>query len=174
MKQSRALSARPGVVLLVLVALVFTGLCLANFLAFLLLHWLYAYSFHQFGQLDTLAASLPHGRPALLLTQGVAGVGLAAGALAVPRVYQQPLRAYFAPRRLTSGWWPVGASGLLLGNVPLASALLSWNTQVHLPAAGQRLEDWARGQEQHAQQLLDGLTHFQSGAQLLAALVAEN
>jgi membrane protease YdiL (CAAX protease family) len=171
MKQSRALSARPGVVLLILVALVFTGLCLANFLAFLLLHWLYAYSFHQFGQLDTLAASLPHGRPALLLTQGVTGVGLAAGALAVPRVYQQPLRAYFAPRRLTSGWWPVGASGLLLGTVPLASALLSWNTQVHLPAAGQRLEDWARGQEQHAQQLLDGLTHFQSGAQLLAALV---
>lgn len=171
MKQSRALSARPGVVLVVLVALVFAGLCLANFLAFLLVHLLYAYSFRQFGQLDTLAADLPHGRQALLLTQGMAGIGLAAGALTVPLLYQQPIRAYFAPRRLTSGWWPVGASGLLLCTVPLTSTLLSWNAQLHLPASWQGLEHWARDQEQHAQRLLHGLTQFQSVFQFLAALL---
>jgi membrane protease YdiL (CAAX protease family) len=152
-------------------ALVFAGLCLANFLAFLLVQLLYDFSFRQFGQLDTLAARLPHGQQALLLTQGVAGIGLAAGALAVPRLYQQPLRDYFAPRPLTSGWWPLGASGLLLCTVPLAATLLSWNAQLHLPASWQALEHWARGQEQHAQQLIHGLTRFQSAAQFLAALL---
>jgi hypothetical protein len=55
MKQSIALNARPEVVLLALV-----GLCLANLLAFLLVHFLYSLSFSQFGQLDTLSPSLAY------------------------------------------------------------------------------------------------------------------
>jgi membrane protease YdiL (CAAX protease family) len=55
--------------------------------------------------------------------------------------------------------------------VPLASTLLSWNAQLHLPASWQALEHWARGQEQHAQQLIHSLTQFQSGSQFLAALL---
>lgn len=171
MRQLVTLSARPKVVFIALVGLVFVGLCLANLLAFLLVYFLYGLSFSQFGQLDTLSSNLPHAREAILLTQGVAGVGLAAGALAIPLLYQQTFRQYFAPRQLTSAWWLLLAIVLIICTIPFISALLTWNTSIHLPTGWQALEQWARIQEIHAQQLIQALTQFQSFPQFLVALL---
>lgn len=171
MKQSIALNARPGVVLIALVGLVFAGLCLANLLAFLLVYFLYGLSFSQFGQLDTLSPSLPHVREAVLLTQGVAGVGLGAGAIALPLLYKQAISHYFAPQRLTSAWWPLIASTLIICTVPFISVITTWNASVHLPNSWQSLEQWARVNETQGQQLIQKLTQFHSFSQLLVALL---
>jgi membrane protease YdiL (CAAX protease family) len=157
-------------VLVVLLGLVFAGLCLANLLAFLLVHVLYGLSFSQFGQLDTFPPGLPYVREAMLLTQAVAGVGLAVGALLVPVVYQQAIGPYFAPQPLTSAWWPLVASMLIICTIPLVSVFSTWNANVHLPSSWQALEQGARVSERHAQQLIHGLTQFQSAAQILGAL----
>lgn len=171
MKQSVALNARPGVVLIALVGLVFAGLCLANLLAFLLVHFLYGLSFSQFGQLDTLSPNLPYIREAILLTQGVAGIGIGVGALVLPLLYQQAISRYFAPRQLTSAWWLLVASSLIICTVPLVSVLTVWNASIHLPASWQSIEQWARTNETQAQQLIQGLTQFHSISQLLTALL---
>jgi membrane protease YdiL (CAAX protease family) len=171
MNQLIALNARPVVVLLALIGLVFAGLCLANLLAFLLVHFLYGLSVSQFGQLDTLSPSLPHVREAVLLTQGVAGIGLGAGALVLPLLYEQAISRYFAPQPLTSAWWPLVASSLIICAVPLISVLTTWNASVHLPTNWQGLEQWARVTETQGQQLIQILTQFRSFSQLLVALL---
>lgn len=161
----------PGLFLLAATGAVFAGLCLADFLAFLLVHWCYGWSFTQFGQLETLAPSLPHARAGLLLVQGVVGLGMGLGALVVPVWSGHPLRRYFAPRPLAATWPLLGTSLLIFCAVPLTTALAAWNATLHLPASWHAVEQWARAQEDQAQRLTQVLAQFTSPAQGLAALV---
>lgn len=150
---------------------VFAGICLADFLAFLLVHWSYGWSFTQFGHLQTLASGLPHARAGLLLVQGMVGLGMGVGALALPVWAGYPIRRYFAPRPLAAAWPLLGAGLLIVCAVPLTTALAEWNATWHLPAGWHAVEQWARTQEAHAQRLTHAVTRFTSPAQALAALV---
>lgn len=161
----------PGLFLLAATGAVFAGLCVADFLAFLLVHWCYGWSFTQFGQLETLAPSLPHAQAGLLLVQGVVGLGMGLGALVMPVWAGHPIRRYFAPRPLATTWPLLGASLLICCAVPLTTALAAWNATLHLPASWHAVEQWARVQEHQAQRLTQVLTRSTSPAQELAALI---
>lgn len=171
MKPRDRRSFPPGLFLLAAIAAVFAGLCVADFLAFLLVHWCYGWSFAQFGQLETLVPSLPHARAGLLLVQGVVGLGIGLGALVVPMWAGHPLRRYFAPRPLAATWPLLAAMLLIFCAVPFTTALAAWNATLHLPDSWHAVEQWMRAQEDQAQRLTQALTRFTSPAQALAALV---
>lgn len=171
MKPRARRSLPPGTFLLAAVGAVLAGICIADFLAFLLVHWLYSWSFAQFGHLPTLVPRLPHARAGLLLVQGVVGLGMGVGALALPIGEGQAIQRYFAPRPLPATWPLVGAGLLIICAVPLTTALAEWNATLHLPASWHAVEHWARTQEDQAQRLTHAVTQVTSPVQALAALL---
>ncbi len=170
MKGFPARPMHPLLQILVLLGLAFAGLCLGSLLALLLIGQLYGYSLAAFGRLGANPGALPHGWAALMLLQGFTLAGLGAGAAAMPRVVGAPWARYFAPRRLGSAGWLLGAAGLILVVVPLMSALVSWNAQAHFPAFLHDFAAWARAKEDQNAALTKFLTQFRTGGRLLVGL----
>ncbi len=171
MKGFPARPMHPLLQILVLLGLAFAGLCLASFLALLVAKLLYGTSLAAFGQLSANPTASPNGWAALMLLQGFTLAGLGAGAAVLPLVVGQRWAGYFAPRRLGSAGWLLGAAGLILVVIPLMSALVSWNAAAHFPTFLHGFELWARAKEDQAAGLTRFLTQFNSAGRLLVGLV---
>lgn len=117
----------------------------------------------------------PHQRAIALTAQALLHLGgftlapLLLLALTLPAgAFAQWLRAQ---GRLTLGGLLAGAA-LTLVSIPLISATIEWNADLHLtgPLAG--LDAWMRAQEEVARRLTAQITRMDSGGELLACLLA--
>ncbi|MGI4885941.1 MAG: CPBP family intramembrane glutamic endopeptidase [Janthinobacterium lividum] len=161
----------PLLQILVLVGLAFGGLCLGSFVGLVLATQLYGYSLAGFAQISANPAGSPHGWAVLMLLQGLSLAGLGAGAALMPAVVGAPWARYFAPRRLGSAGWPLGAGALILVIVPLMSVLVAWNAGTHFPAFLHDFELWARAKEDQAGALTKFLTQFGTAGRLLVGVL---
>lgn len=161
----------PILQLLMLVGLAIAGLSLASLLALIVANQVYGVSLVQFGQLSARPQGTPHAWAVLMLLQGLSLAGLGAGAAVLPLVLRQPLRGYFAPRRLAAAWGPLGAAALIICLIPLLSMVVAWNAGVHFPAFLHGFELWARGMEDQAADLTKYLTNFSTPGRLLVGLL---
>jgi membrane protease YdiL (CAAX protease family) len=174
MKGLPSRSLHPLLQILLLVGLAVAGLCLASLLALVLATSVFGLSLAQFGYLGAAPERVPHGWAVSMLLQGLSLAGLGAGAAVLPlvlRASSQPAERYFAPRPLRQAWWLGAAALLILVSVPMQSALVAWNANVHFPAFLHEFEQWARAMENQAAGLTKFLTEFTTPARLLVGLL---
>lgn len=169
MKGFPARPMHPLLQILVLLGLAFAGLCLGSFLALALVSALFGAG--SLAHASSNPGSSPHSWAVLMLVQGFSLAGLGAGAALMPRVVGQLWAAYFAPRRLGSAGWLLAAAAFIIIIIPLMSALVAWNADVHFPAFLHGFEVWARAKEDQAGALTKFLTQFSSGGRLLVGLL---
>jgi membrane protease YdiL (CAAX protease family) len=161
----------PILQILVALGLAIGGLSLATVLAIVLVSQLYGYSLQTVLQVSTNPGNYPHGWAALMLLQGASLAGAGAGAALMPAIVGVPWRAYFAPRRLGSAGWLLGAAALVIVIMPFMSMLIAWNAQAHFPAFAHDFELWARGKEDQAADLTKYLTDLSTSARLLVGFI---
>ena len=161
----------PLLQILLMLALVVAGLCVGSFVGLGVAILGFGVPAGQIAQLATNPALVPRGWYALMLMQGLQLAGAGAGAALLPRVLRRSTSSYFAPRPLGQAWWLLGAALLILVSLPVQSALLAWNADVHFPAFLHDFEQWARAKEDQAAALTKFLTEFTSPARLLVGLL---
>ncbi|MDO7874852.1 type II CAAX endopeptidase family protein [Hymenobacter sp. ASUV-10] len=161
----------PLLQILLALGLAIGGLCLATVLALLLASQLYGLSLAAVLQLSAQPGAQPHTWGALMLLQGASLLGAGAGVALMPAIVGLPWRAYFAPRRLGSAGWLLGAAALVIVILPFMSMLIAWNAQAHFPAFVHDFELWAKDKEDQAAVLTKFLTQLNSTGRLLVGLV---
>lgn len=174
MKGLLSRSLHPLLQILLLVGLAVAGLSLASLVALMLASSVFGLSLAQFGELAIAPERVPQGWAVSMLLQGLSLAGLGLGAAVLPlllRAPSPPTERYFAPRPLGQAWWLLGAALLILVSLPVQSALLAWNADVHFLAFLHDFEQWARAKEDQAAALTKFLTEFTSLARLLVGLL---
>ena len=161
----------PGWQLVILVGLAIAGLSLASLLTVVLVLGPYHLTLPQFADLSVRPDRYPQGWQVLMLAEGLSLAGLGAGALVLPLLLGQSVRAYFAPRPLGGAWKLLAAGLLILVLVPALSVVIAWNAGVHFPAWAHDFAEWARAKEDQAQTLTRYLTNFNSPGRLLVGLL---
>ncbi|NML67051.1 CPBP family intramembrane metalloprotease [Hymenobacter sp. RP-2-7] len=161
----------PGWQLLILLGLTIAGLSLASLLALVLVLGVFHLSLVQFSDLSLHPGRYPQGWAALMLTEGLASVGLGVGALLLPKVVGERVRPYFDPNPLGGTWKLLAAGLLILCLVPALSLVIAWNADAHFPTWAHGFELWARAKEDQAQMLTRYLTDFSSPGRLLVGLL---
>lgn len=162
----------PILTLLLLVVLVVAGACVGLFVVVVFCRLVYGLGFGDAQRIMALPANSPNGWAIFMLAQGsMAYFGFAGGALLLPRLQGQPIGAYFQTRRPVPLLWPLVAAALILASLPLMSAIIDWNTHLHLPGFLSEQEAKMRADEAHLQKLTKFITNFTSPGRFLGALV---
>lgn len=162
----------PGLQILLLVAFMALGFCVAYAVIFAWAMGGFGLSVGQLMQVAQNPAASPQGWGVLMMMQGVAlFVALAGGALALASAMGYRWAEYFSPRRLGAGWWLLAAALLIVVILPLMSVIIAWNAGAHFPAALHDFELWARASEDKAAGLTKFLTRFNSGTRFAVGVL---
>ena len=157
--------------LLLLVAFVFLGLFVGQFLGLLLLVVVLGYDLAQVMQLLSNPATLPYARTALLILQ--AG-GALFGFVLTPLVHQQFIDRIYLPELLSprrTDWLPmVLVLGLVLAFMPVNSMVMEWNINLDFGPISPTFQEWAYTKEEELRELTEYLTRFESIGGLLGGL----
>ncbi|MGB3852531.1 MAG: CPBP family intramembrane glutamic endopeptidase [Tunicatimonas sp.] len=157
--------------LLLLVAFVFVGLFVGQFLGFLLLLPLFDLDFQRVMQAVADPAGTPNARAAVLVLQ--AG-GALFGFVLTPLLHQYfidrtDLPALFTTQR-TAGL-PLALVGVLvLAFMPVNSLVMEWNLNLDFGPISPAFHEWAYTKEEQLRELTEQLTRFESVGGLLAGM----
>ena len=172
MASSHPRPMHPIVQLLLLVALMMAGACVALAVIFMYAGTVLHLPVADISNVLARPAGYPQGWALSMVSQGVLLFGaLGGGALALASLQGYRWADYFAPRRLGQAWWPLAAGLLIICTFPFMSGLIAWNAGAHFPAFLHDFEVWARAKEDQAAELIKYLTNFNSTARLLVGLV---
>jgi uncharacterized protein len=107
----------------------------------------------------------------LYIMQGCAtAVGLIVAPMLIMRNTATPVQSLF--RNKTIEATPVLLTAFaVVAFMGLNSIFIEWNSNVHLPESAKAIEEWAREYESNAEVLTKFLTTFDSGLQLIIALI---
>lgn len=163
--------------LLLLVAFVFLGLFVGEFLGGLLLFTLFDFELSRVMEVlqaasDPAAATLPEVRNALLILQ--AG-GALFGFILTPLVHQQLIDRTSLPQLLSThntAWLPLAlVFGLVIATMPVNSAVMEWNLGIDFGPISPVFQEWAYAKEEQLRELTEALTRFETFGGLLAGLI---
>lgn len=158
--------------LLLLVAFVFLGLFVGQFLGFALLLPLFDFELQQVLQVISDPAASPHARTAMMILQ--AG-GALFGFILTPLLHQ-----YFIDRidlstlldAQRTAAWPLALVGILvLAFMPVNALVMEWNLGLDFGPISPAFHEWASAKEEELRQLTEQLTRFESVGGLLAGLL---
>ncbi|WP_055562361.1 CPBP family intramembrane glutamic endopeptidase [Hymenobacter sp. AT01-02] len=162
----------PLLTLLLLVGLVFAGWCVGLLLTFAVCQFAYGINMLEVQRIMTQPATSPYGWAIIMLVQGAtAYLGFVGGGLLLPTLQGASLSSYFFPRRRIPVGWLLGAMVLVLASLPLMTAIMEWNTNLHLPSFLTEWETEARATEARLQELTRFLTRFTTTGRFIIALV---
>ena len=158
--------------LLLLIAFVFLGLFVGQFLGMVLIFLLLDFDLSQVMQLLSNPAPLPQARAALLILQ--AG-GALFGFVLTPLVHQQFIDRTSLPQLLSARrteWFPLLlVLGLVLAFMPVNSMVMEWNISLDFGPISPAFQEWAYAKEEELRQLTEYLTRFESLGGLLGGVL---
>ncbi len=157
--------------LLLLVAFVFLGLFVGQFLGFVLLLPLFDLDIQRVMQAVTDPAASPNARTAMLVLQ--AG-GALFGFVLTPLLHQHFIdrtdlpELFDAPRTAALPMALVGI--LVLAFMPVNALVMEWNLGLDFGPISPAFQEWAYGKEEELRALTERLTRFESVGGLLAGV----
>ena len=158
--------------LLLLVAFVFLGLFVGQFLGLLFALPLLDFNLQRVVQAINNPAALPEARTVLLILQ--AG-GALFGFVLTPLVHQQFIDHTSLPRLLSTRyteWLPVVlVFGLVLAFMPVNAAVMEWNVNLDFGPISPAFQEWAYAKEEELRALTEYLTRFENFGGLLVGLL---
>ncbi|TGE26532.1 CPBP family intramembrane glutamic endopeptidase [Hymenobacter metallicola] len=162
----------PLVNLMLLLGLAVATFCIAGFFATVFSNLFFGVGLREMGNVTQNPQAHPNGWAVLMLTQGITlFVMLAGAAWGLVLVTGQSVRDYFMPRRPVSALWLVAAAALIILSLPLMSAFIQWNADMHLPGFFGGFERWARAKEEELKGVTAFLTRLNSPVRLAVALL---
>ena len=159
--------------LLLLVAFVFLGLFVGQFLGLALSLPLLDFDMQRVMQVIANPTALPEARTVMLILQ--AG-GALFGFVLTPLVHQQFIDHTSLPQLLSArhtNWLPlVLVLGLVLAFMPVNAAVMEWNINLDFGPISPAFQEWAFAKEEELRELTEYLTRFESlGGLLVGVLV---
>ena len=157
--------------LLLLVAFVFLGLFVGQFLGLLLVLPLLDFDIQRVMQLLDSPNSLPEARTVLLVLQAS---GALFGFILTPLVHQQFIDHTSLPQLLSTRhteWLSlVLVFGLVLAFMPVNAAVMEWNINLDFGPISPAFQEWAYAKEEELRELTEYLTRFESFGGLLVGI----
>ncbi len=158
--------------LLLLVAFVFLGLFVGQFLGFVLLLPLFNLDLSQVMQAIADPSSSPHARTAMLVLQ--AG-GALFGFVLTPLLHQHFIDRTALPELLevqrTAGL-PLALTGILvLAFMPVNALVMEWNLNLDFSVISPAFQEWAYAKEETLRELTEQITRFEGIGGLLVGLL---
>ena len=158
--------------LLLLVAFVFLGLFVGQFLGFALLLPLFDLDIRQVMQAIGDPAASPYARTAMLVLQ--AG-GALFGFVLTPLLHQYFIDRTVLPKLLdtqrTAALPLLLVGALVLAFMPVNALVMEWNLDLDFSPISPAFHAWAYGKEEELRQLTERLTRFESVGGLLVGLL---
>jgi membrane protease YdiL (CAAX protease family) len=162
----------PFVNLLLLLGLAVATFCIAGFFATVFSNLFFGIGLKEMGNVTQNPQGYPQGWGVLMLTQGLTlFIMLAGAALALVTLTGRSWREYFAPRWPVPIIWIVAAVALIILSLPMMSAFIQWNANMHLPGFLSGFETWAREKEEELKGVTAFLTRLNSPLRLAVSLL---
>ena len=157
--------------LLLLIAFVFLGLFVGQFLGMALVFPLLNFDVQQVMQVLSNPTKLPEARTALLILQTG---GALFGFVLAPLVHQQFIDHASIPKLLSTRHTAVVPLALVLGLVlafmPVIALVTEWNINLDFGPISPAFQEWAYAKEDQLRELTEYLTRFESFGGLLVGL----